>query len=67
MSTIDQQAAVYRNSETARCLYQAEVALHLALASRVEVCVTAAARRLHDAISAHLAALPSDNTTGRRP
>lgn len=42
--------------EAARRLYNAEVALHAAHASRVDAWIAAAADRLHEAIQAHLAA-----------
>jgi hypothetical protein len=40
-----------------RCLYDAEVALHIAHQTQVDAWITAAAERLHDAILAHTEAL----------
>jgi hypothetical protein len=40
-----------------RCLYDAEVALHIAHQTHVDAWIAAAAERLHDAIVAHTEAL----------
>ncbi|MDT4934290.1 MAG: hypothetical protein QOK11_2182, partial [Pseudonocardiales bacterium] len=40
-----------------RCLYDAEVALHIAHQTQVDEWIAAAAERLHDAIVAHTEAL----------
>jgi hypothetical protein len=59
------KADVQRDVEiTARRLYDAEVALHIAHQSRVDAWVSAAADRLHEAVEAHKYAL-AQAATGR--
>jgi hypothetical protein len=47
----------------AQRLYDAEVALHAAHSSQVDAWIAAAADRLHDAITAHLAAVATQHAT----
>ena len=50
---------------TARRLYDAECALHIAHQSRVTEWVAAASDRLHDAITEHLAAIAVQHATNQ--
>lgn len=58
VTTVTPQAPTdEREADTARRLYDAEIALHIARQTGVDAWISAAYDRLHEAIAAHTAAI----------